>query len=84
MDAIDIAAWRDTLAHLNAWEKAVQKTQARESSKKSQQQKWREFLAIMEFGLKLKPHPSCHEQRSKVMMLEEYYRRLHRFELWRS
>jgi len=43
-------------------------------------EKWQKFLAIMEFGLMIKPMPSEHEQRQKVEMLNKYLEAIQLFE----
>jgi hypothetical protein len=84
MNKLEKAAWRDTVAQLRAWNKAIQELRFRQAGSKSRQERWREFLEIMEFGLKLRPYPSRHEHQAKGEMLENYYHRMRRFEQWRS
>ncbi len=84
MDKAAKTAWQDTIAQLRSWNRAEEKFQCQQAGKKSHQQKWQEGMAIMEFGFKLKPRPSRHEQQEKIEMLEAYYRRMHRFEQRRS
>jgi len=74
------ATWQTTVAHYRAWNEAEFRANVRNAGKKTLLQKWREFLAIMEFGLMLKPTASQHEQRQKVEMLNRYYEQIHRFE----
>ena len=77
---IDKCVWQETLKHYQALNEAEFREKVRNAGKKSLSQKWREFLAIIEFGLKIKPQPSEHEQRQKVEMLNRYYERIQRFE----
>lgn len=84
VNRIEKAAYRDTLAQLREWNKAEQELRSLQAGRKSQQQRWREFLEIMEFGLRLRPFPSRHEQLAKVEMLENYHQRMRRIEQWRS
>lgn len=84
MNKIDKAAWQTTLTHYREWNEAEFRERIQNAGKKNPLQKWREFLAIMEFGLKIKPQPSEHEQRQKVDMLNQYYERMQYFEMRRS
>jgi hypothetical protein len=81
---IDKRVWQETLKQYRALNEAEFREKIRNAGKKSPLQKWREFLAIMEFGLKIKPQPSEHEQRQKVEMLNRYYEHLQRFEVRRA
>jgi hypothetical protein len=71
-------AWQTTLAQYRAWNEAEFRANVRNARKKSLLQKWQEFLAIMDFGLMLKPMPSKHEQHQKVEMLNRYYEQMQR------
>ncbi len=73
-------AWHTTVSHYRAWNEAEFRRNIHNAGKKSLLQKWREFLAIMEFGFMLKPKPSQHEQQQKIEMLHRYYDQMHRFE----
>ena len=84
MDKIEKAAWQATLAHYRAWNEAEFRERIQNAGKKTPMQKWREFLAIMEFGLMIKPQPSEHEHRQKIEMLNRYYERMQYFEMRRS
>lgn len=84
MDKPDKAAWHETLAHYQAWNDAEFREKVQNAGKKNPSQKWREFLAIMEFGLMIKPQPSEHEHRQKIEMLNRYYERMQTFEMRRS
>lgn len=84
MDKINKTAWKETLALYQAWNEAEFRERIRNAGKKTPLQKWREFLAIMEFGLMIKPQPSEHEQRQKIEMLNQYYERVQYFERRRS
>jgi hypothetical protein len=81
---IDKAAWQETLAHYRAWNEAEFREKIKNAGKKTPLQKWREFLAIMEFGLKIKPQPSMHEHQQKIEMLNQYYERMQNFEMRRT
>jgi hypothetical protein len=83
MNKIDKSAWQATLMQYRTWNDAKLREHIRNIGKKSLSQKWREFLALMEFGLKIKPQPSAHEQCQKMEILNQYYQRIHRFEAWR-
>jgi hypothetical protein len=84
MEKIDKAAWQETLAHYRAWNEAEFRERIKNAGEKTPAQKWREFLAIMEFGLMIKPQPSEHEHRQKIDMLNQYYERMQYFESRRS
>lgn len=77
-------AWRNRIAELRAWNKFGLETRRLRAGQKSHQQRWQEYIEIMEFGLKLKPRPSRHEQQAKAEELEKYYRQIIRFEQRRS
>lgn len=72
--------WQATLADYRAWNEAEFQARLQAAEKKSPEQKWREFLDLMEFGLILKPEPSVHEHRQKIAMLNRYYAQLQLFE----
>lgn len=76
----DKAIWQTTISHYRTWNEAELRARIRAAGKKTPLQKWQEFLAIMDFGLKLKPKPSRHEQRQKVEMLNHYYEQILKFE----
>jgi hypothetical protein len=80
MDEKEKLQWKTTLAHYQAWNDAEFKTRVQNAGKKSLAEKWQEFLAIMEFGLMIKPIPSEHEQRQKVEMLNRYIEAIQLFE----
>ncbi|MCI0514953.1 hypothetical protein L0128_17195 [candidate division KSB1 bacterium] len=69
MNASEKAMWRTVVAQYRAWNEAKFRAEVRNAGTKSPQQKLEEFMALMEFGLMLKPMPSPHEQRQKVEML---------------
>jgi hypothetical protein len=71
---------REALAHYQAWNEAKFTDRVRRAGQKSQEQKWREYLALMEFGLQIRPQPSKSQQRRKVEVLERYYRLIQQFE----
>ena len=71
---------QETLAYYQAWNKAERQERLRCAGGKSSEQKWREYLDIMELGLAIKPEPSIHEQRQKVEMLNRYYEQIQQFE----
>lgn len=77
---IDKKAWQTALAQFRLRNEAEFREKIRNAGKKSPAQKWREFLAIMAFGMKIKPQPSEHEHRQKVKMLDQYYERMQSFE----
>lgn len=77
-------AWQTTIAHYQAWNEAIFRSNIRNAGKKPPLQKWQEFLAMMEFGLMLKPYPSEHEQRQKVDMFNQYYEQIQHFEARRA
>lgn len=77
-------AWQTTIAHYHAWNDAIFQSNIRNAGKKPPLQKWQEFLAMMEFGLLLKPSPSEHEQRQKVDMFNQYYEQMLRFGVRRA
>jgi hypothetical protein len=77
---IDKAIWKKTLAYYHAWNETEFLENVCNARQKNLKQKWHEFLAIIEFGLKIKPQPSEHEQCQKVDMLNQYYERMQRFE----
>ena len=74
------AAWQTTVEQYRAWNEAELRGNIRNAGKKSQLQKWREFLTIMEFGFMLKLKPSQHEQQQKIEMLNRYYELMQRFQ----
>ena len=84
MEKIDKIAWRETLAHYKDWNEAEFRDRIKNAGKKTPAQKWQEFLAIMEFGLMIKPQPSDHEHRQKIEMLNQYYERVQYFERRKS
>ncbi len=80
MKSIDKMAWQTTVRYYRTWNDAKERQIVRDAGKKSPTQKWHEFLALMEFGLKIKPYPSEREQRRKVDMLNRYYEKIQQFE----
>jgi len=80
MDEKEKLQWKTTFAHYQAWNEAEFIARVQNAGKKSMEEKWQEFLAIMEFGLMIKPMPSEHEQRQKVEMLNKYLEAIQLFE----
>jgi hypothetical protein len=80
LDDKEKAMWRTNVAHYRAWNEAEFHAAVRNAGTKSLPQKWEEFMAMMEFGLMLKPMPSPYEQRQKVEMLNRYCEQMQRFE----
>ena len=69
--------WQNTLQHYQAWNKIEHYYRTQPQDKV---QKWQEFLALIEFGLQIKPEPSVHEQRQRVDSLNFYYQQIQLFE----
>ena len=81
---IDRAMLQQSLIHYQAWNEAELIERIRQAGQKSPIQKWIEFLALMEFGLQIKPEPSKYEQKQKMMMLTKYYQAIEKLEQWRE
>ena len=77
---LEKTVWRETLAYYSAWNDAELHEQIAQADTKPPAQKWHEFLALMEFGLMIKPQPSFHEHQQKIDMLNRYYQQLQQFE----
>jgi hypothetical protein len=75
---------RETLVHYQTWNEAKFVDRVRRAGQKSREQKWHEYLALMEFGLQIRPRPSKSQQRRKMRTLEQYYSRIHQFEAGRK
>ena len=75
---------KETLACYQAWNDAEFHERLRHAGEKTLEQKWREYLDLMEFGMQIKPSPSVHEQRQKVEMLNHYYEQIQLFEARRK
>jgi hypothetical protein len=75
---------QETLAHYRAWNTAKLQETRRQAGQKPAEQKWREYLNLMEVGMAIKPEPSLHEQRQKWDVLNHYYAQLQRFEARRT
>lgn len=71
---------QETLAHYQAWNQAEDELRRRQAGQKSSEQKWREYLDMMEFGMLIKPEPSPREHRQKIAMQNHYYEQIQRFE----
>jgi hypothetical protein len=84
MNRIDKTQWQETLQHYKKWNDDVFFSSIRNAGEKSIEQKWLEFLSIMEFGLMIKHQPSEHEQKQKANMLNAYYEQIEYFEMRRS
>jgi hypothetical protein len=78
--ALDKNLLREALAHYRAWNEAEFADRLRQVGQKSQAQKWREYLALMEFGFQIRSQPTESEQRRKVETLQRYYSLIRRFE----
>jgi hypothetical protein len=74
----------ETLAHYRAWNTAKHQETRRKAGQKPPEQKWQEYLNLMELGMTIKPQPSLHEQRQKWDVLNRYYAQLQRFEARRT
>ena len=75
---------KETLACYQAWNDAEYHECLRHAVEKTLEQKWREYLDLMEFGLQTKPSPSLHEQKQKVETLNHYYEQIQLFEARRK
>jgi len=69
--------WQNALQHYQTWNKIERHYRTQPQDKV---QKWQEFLALIEFGLQIKPEPSVHEQRQRVDSLNFYYQQIQLFE----
>jgi len=78
--ALDRAIWQKAITHYQAWNQARFREKVRQAGQKSLTEKWGEYLALMEFGLHLKPQPTRHEQRRKMEHWAQYYRLVREFE----
>ena len=76
----EILTIQETLAYYHAWNKAEREERFCNAGKKSIEQKCREYLEIMDFGMAIKPEPSLHEHRQKIDMLNRYYEQIALFE----
>jgi hypothetical protein len=76
-------ALKEMMRCYQAWNKAELKRRMQEAGMKTPEQKWKEYLAIMEFGMSIRPQPGKHEQEQKIQMLTNYYQRILCFEKWR-
>jgi len=74
---INPIAWQTALQQYQQWNEITyqQRKQPQDKAKK-----WQEFLTLIEFGLKIKPEPSVHEQRQRVETLNFYYQQIAQFE----
>lgn len=76
-------AWKEVFSYYRLWNKAELQRKIQDAGRKKQEQKWQEFLSIMEFGMMIKPNPSEQEHHQKIGTLNRYYQRIQRFEEWR-
>ena len=76
--------WKEVFSYYRRWNKADLQGKLRDAGKKGPDQKWQEFLSIMEFGMMIRPNPSKHEQRQEIRTQNRYYQRIQRFEKWRQ
>lgn len=82
--ALDRTVWKTALTHYRAWNEAEFKARLQQAGQKSQTQKWREYLSLMEFGRQIRPWPTENEQRRKIESLERYYHCIQQFEAKRQ
>ena len=75
---------KEAVACYQVWNDAELQERLRHAGEKTLEQKWREYLDLMEFGMQIKPSPSVHEQRQKVEMLNHYYEQIQLFEARRK
>ncbi|GEM_PF-3968618 len=70
-------SWQTALQHYHVWNNIEyqHRNQGQDGVKK-----WQQFLALMEFGLQIKPEPSLYEQQQKVNVLNSYYQQIEQFE----
>jgi hypothetical protein len=80
---VDKIVYQEVLRQYREWNRSELKRKIHEAGTKTSDQKWREYLAVMEFGMMIRPQPSRHEERQKTEMLNLYYRRIQKFEEWR-
>ena len=83
MKKIDKNIWTEALKQYKSWNEIKLKESIRNAGKKSIEKRWYEYLSIMEFGLLIKPHPSKQEEKYKIKMLNDYYKKMQRFEKYR-
>jgi hypothetical protein len=84
MNKINKNMLKETLAQYKALDTHEFHRKIRDAGKKNLLQKWREYLTIMDFGLKIKPVPSINEQKQKIEMLNDYYEKIKLFETRKS
>ena len=80
---LDKALWREVLAHYRAWNEDVFRDRVLRAGEQTPAEKWRVYLELMSFGLKIRPTPSVWQQRRTMADWETYYARIKKFEEWR-
>ena len=75
---------QETLACYQEWNTSERAERLRNAGQKSVEQKCREYLDLMAFGMAIKPEPSVHEYRQKIDMLNRYYEHIALFEKRRT
>jgi hypothetical protein len=81
---LDKNVLRETLANYQTWDEAKFVDRVRRAGQRSREQKWHEYLALMEFGLQIRSWPSKSQQRRKMKAFDQYYSRIHQFEARRK
>jgi hypothetical protein len=84
MKKIDKKILRESLAQYEVRNSQEFHQKIKSAGKKSDLQKWQEFLSIMDFGLKIKPIPSKKENQQKLEMLNNYINKMKLFETRKS
>ena len=79
---LDGELYRRTYQALREWSAAAE--QARASRQLSPAELWQQYVALVEFCLRLCPGPSAHQRREKTAALNLYYERLRKLEQWRQ
>ena len=78
--ALDGDAWQEAITHYRAWNRAKFRARVKGAGRKSLAEKWDEYLALIEFGLRLRPQPTRRERRQKMECWAQYYRLVQEFE----
>ncbi len=81
---LDKKVWREAVEEYRAWNEAEFAYRVRHAGEKTDEEKWREYCDLLNFGTKIKPRPSEHERRSKLEMWQRYLEQMQLFEARRK
>lgn len=80
---IDKKLYREAYEQYRQWNEAELVERARNAGRFSTHELWQRYLALIDFGLSLAPHPTASQSKQKLEHFARYYENIQKLESWR-